>query len=525
MTGTERIRLENHIRDMANDLNSNYPGAISDEKIEDLVTKYMSLECSYDEAIKIVDDSLSGLIVEKANPEEAEKKFVTKMLDSYNQHSVANTDKFLGNNMNSQMIDIFNLYDQADDLDFSLEGKMLFFIRGRDELLKKYKEHGIKIVPGLEKVSFDDVKALYKNFIANVDVVADDLDTRMDMCVRSDIPLYIDGKFNKSAIDLSNAEKVFDFAIKNGKRIKLSNLLNADVFPLSLEKELLNKDSEECRVIVLDFINNYIACIAEWAEEKGYNFRHIDVVNDIVNQGDNKVLYKNNLWNTKMGRNTSNNDLYFIDFIRVVRQYFPNSELLLCENNEFLPENSSKIVAIMEYIKNIENRDGIKLIDALGLSSSYFDWNANIGRAVSASDIYDSSLDLFNIGLPLYRTNYEFKANMKDGTTKEELLHAIRIVDQYCDISGVIFSNNMKLLFKDDFEPNDDYIYYADIYSDARKSLDEEVGEGKDLTKTMVLKLMSSEEAPSGYILSNSLLVLIILIFACLIIVASILLN
>ena len=42
MNGTEIIRLENHIRELAADINSNYPEAISDSKVEDLVTKYMS---------------------------------------------------------------------------------------------------------------------------------------------------------------------------------------------------------------------------------------------------------------------------------------------------------------------------------------------------------------------------------------------------------------------------------------------------------------------------------------------------
>ena len=71
MTGTERIRLESHIRDLASELNSNYPGMISDEKVEDLVTKYMSLECSYDEAIKIVDASLASLMDVRVDPQEA----------------------------------------------------------------------------------------------------------------------------------------------------------------------------------------------------------------------------------------------------------------------------------------------------------------------------------------------------------------------------------------------------------------------------------------------------------------------
>ncbi|MBR6133459.1 MAG: endo-1,4-beta-xylanase [Bacilli bacterium] len=527
MTGTERIRLESHIRDLASELNSNYPGMISDEKVEDLVTKYMSLECSYDEAIKIVDASLASLMDVRVDPQEAEKTFINNMLENYNkQHNVSNPDKFFGDSINVLMVELFKLYDEADALDYSLEGKMLYFIRGRDELINKYKDINITICSMLEKISFDDMKKLRSNFMRNVDLVNDDLDSRMDMVVKSSSPLFIDGEFNKNAISLEHLERVFDFAIEHGKQIKLSNLLNANIFPSSLERELANKSPEECRRIVLLFWEEYIKYLANWAKEKGYRFRQIDVISDIANDRQNDVLYLNCPWNKYVGKNPSNGDLYFIDFIKIVRKYFSDTELVYCEDFEFLPEKSSKVVTIMDYIKKVEQRDGVRLIDAIGLDSRYFDWSSKRGRAVNANDIYDSMLDLFGIGLPLYRTDYSFKTNMKVNSTKDDLLHAIRITDQYCDISGVILSSNKDNLLLDDYSPNDEYNYYLDGYSVSKDNvIEEDEDPDKELTQTMILKLMADEDAPSGYILSNSLLVFIILVFSLLVIVASILLN
>ena len=149
-----------------------------------------------------------------------------------------------------------------------------------------------------------------------------------------------------------------------------------------------------------------------------------------------------------------------------------------------------------------------------------------MGKAISANDIYESMYKIFGLGLPIYRTEYDFNTTMKDDNVKNELLHAIRLTDQYCDISGVILGSNKTHLLRDNMEPSDDYVYYAEEYSNSRKNnITDNKSEDEEMSRTMILKLLQVQDAPSGYVLSNSLLVLVILIFAFLVIVASILLN
>ena len=524
MNGNEIIKLEGHIRDLASELNSNYPGAISDEKLEELVTKYVSLECSYDEAVKIVDSSLASLIEQKSNPTEAEQKFINGMLESYNnQQGVANPDKFFGDTINVQLVELFELLDQVQEKDFSLEGKILYFSRGRDEVLKKYKKSNKKSLD-LENINYDGIQTLYNSFIRDVDIVVDLSDMRMDKIINSDENIFLeDGSINSNVYDFSNVEKVYDFALKHNKQIKLANLLSSNVVPKKLMSELENYSVEDRRKMILRFWDSYVSRLCMMVTQKGYDVRQIDAISNIVNISDSRTLYNNTLWNEYMSQNT-NGDLYFIDFVKIVRKYFPDTELIYNESFEYIPEISKKVVTIVDYIKEIEKRDKIKLVDAIGLKSHYFDWSQELGIALSTSDVYDSMSMLFNLGLPLYRTEYEFDTNMGDNSKKDELVHAIRLTDQYCDVSGVILGDNKSTLIGDNYLPSDDYDYYADEFSVSRKK-NKELEPEEEISKTMILKLMADEEAPSGYVLSNSLLVFIILVFAFIIILVSILLN
>ena len=521
MNGTEIIRLENHIRELAADINSNYPEAISDSKVEDLVTKYMSLECSYDEAVKIVDEEMANILVDKVDPDEAEKKFIDSMVELYDkQHNVANPDKIFGDTLNIHLVELYNLYDVTDNLDFSLEGKILYFNRIRNELIEKYNVVNKPFSDYLRKISFEDVKVLFDTFIKYVDIVNDDIDSSMESTIKRGVNLFnSDGTINRDAYDFEELIKVYDFALKHNKQIKLSNLLVGNVFPKSLNKALDGKSSEEQRSMVILFLEDYLNNIAMIASEKGYQFRQIDVVNNIIEDFDSSLL-RNTPWREYLG------DRYYIDFIKMVRKIFPDTELVLCEDNEFLPGKSDKIKTIIDSIKEEEKRSGIKLIDAIGLKSHYFDWNKDIGKAISANDIYESMYKIFGLGLPIYRTEYDFNTTMKDDNVKNELLHAIRLTDQYCDISGVILGSNKTHLLRDNMEPSDDYVYYAEEYSNSRKNnVTDNKSEDEEMSRTMILKLLQDQDAPSGYVLSNSLLVLVILIFAFLVIVASILLN
>ena len=90
----------------------------------------------------------------------------------------------------------------------------------------------------------------------------------------------------------------------------------------------------------------------------------VDVLNEIASDSPDKVL-RESKWLEKLGED------YYINVLRIAKKNFPNVNLFYNEYGEEREEKRKNIIEIINRIKEIEHREGIVLLDGIGIQSHY----------------------------------------------------------------------------------------------------------------------------------------------------------
>ena len=98
--------------------------------------------------------------------------------------------------------------------------------------------------------------------------------------------------------------------------------------------------------------------------------------------------------------------------MKILKKHFPNTDLIYNEYNEYNIKKCNRICKIIQYIKKIEKRDNIKLIDGLGLQSHYLE-KISYNKRLSVKDIIKTSKKYKRLNIPLYCTEFDFICNDK----------------------------------------------------------------------------------------------------------------
>ena len=400
-------------------------------------------------------------------------------------------NNFYGQSYNYQLIELFKILDTIDAYGEGLEIDYIekMFNKKKEELISSFSF----VANGIEELDYETTRNLYNNFNNDVDVVVDEGTSKMNYIIRDDVDLFLeDGNINIEAFNFEEASILYDYARDNDKGIKLHTLLWHNSFPDSLTRELDGKSSDEKKEITMKFLDQYMRILSRWANENGYRFIQIDVVNEVVNDEYTDFIFRDSLWTDAVGIEglseiSSDEDIdkhdkecgdFYSEVFIMARGYFPASELLINEYNEFLPHKCNKICTAVEMIQSNGKRklnESSVIIDGLGMQSHYYDYYIDQDgnkKLVTSDEIVNSTEKFFDLGIDLHRTEKDFA--YYDRNNKDDILNTIDMVDEKYNVKSCIAWNNNDLTSWKSNHINDD-VHMVDRYGVGKEEYDKVV--------------------------------------------------
>ena len=221
----------------------------------------------------------------------------------------------------------------------------------------------------------------------------------------------------------------------------------AYAIPENLKEEVDNMpDPIVKRKMVLTFLEHYANSLALFIQENGYDLRQFEALNEIASDEPGNTLLRDSWWKDVIGKNPENGDEYYIDVLKIVKKAFPNTEIIYNEYNEYISYKTDRIVEIIENIRRVEERDGISLLDGIGLQAHYKDYIPELSRSLTPRDILESAVKIQEACKEkgIYITEYDFIDYKKNGN--KELLEQV-FIDTYSTISKgfIIWGNSDSL--------------------------------------------------------------------------------
>lgn len=265
---------------------------------------------------------------------------------------------------------------------------------------------------GKESLNFETVSNLYKTFVEDLNLIANDSEGKMYFTVINNKEIKFDNQgnlINEIDYNFSGIKEIYDFAKKHGKQIKFHTFLWHNAIPENLKKSIdsINNPSLK-RNMALSFLKDYASHLAKFIKENGYNLKQIEVLNEIASDKPDNNILRNSWWKEIIGKNPTNGDEYFIDVLKIVRESFPNTELTYNDYNEYIPYKCEKICAIVKYIKQIEKRDQIKILNGLCLQAHYTDYIKNLNTPLTTYMIEQTALKFMKLRLPIYISEFDY---------------------------------------------------------------------------------------------------------------------
>ena len=442
MTVAELIE---HINAKIDEINKSFPGSISEDQKESYI-KSINPSMTQDEInekIKEIDQFCEKML---------EQLKIRYELDSELQRrkeELNGINKTFGEVYKSYIIHVFKIYEDViyDARIADNSKKQVFELRLSEYLAsesirrnafllqqisdpEKIKIAQFEMFLGKESLNFESVSNLYRTFIEDLNLVANDSEGKMYSTIMNNKEIKFDDGGNLiTEIDynFSGIKEIYDFAKKHGKKIKFHTFLWHDAIPENLKKAIDSvSDPSLKRKMALSFLRDYASHLSKFINENGYDLKEIEVLNEIASDQQDSTILRDSWWKDVIGKNPENGDEYFIDVLKIVRENFPNTELTYNDYNEYLPYKCDKICSIVKYIQQIEARDNIRLLNGLGLQAHYTDFIPDLNIPLTTDMIEQSALKFMQLRLPIYISEFDFNTikNRKNPTKDQELKHA-----------------------------------------------------------------------------------------------------
>lgn len=377
---------------------------------------------------------------------------------------------FFGATYKSLLIELFILFEKTSKLDIPDQEKKTEYNKKIKEIIKKKKNNTLThlkkltnnankidnamydLFLGYDSLNYNIIKNLYNIYTKDINLVQCESEGKMKFIVPINQKIFDDNyNINKDLkFDFSYLKMIYDYSKQNNKLIKHHEFLWHNSIPENLKNEIddidnLNLSKEETEILkrnaTLKFIDYYASKLSSFFKDNKYPIVLMDALNEIA-ENENDYLYRKSFWKNAIGKNPTNGDEYFIDVLKILKKYFPKTDLIYNEYNEYKIKKCNKICKIIRYIKKIERRDNIKLIDGLGLQSHYSE-KISYNKKLSINDIIKTSKKYKKLNIPLYCTEFDFICNDK----KERQIVMNTFIKQYKDyIKGfVTWGNNDNL--------------------------------------------------------------------------------
>jgi len=479
MDNNERNKqIVDYLNSRMEEIDSKYPDIDVRSRATKALDDILQSKGTYEEVKVKLDKSLDKMIEVYLEKEKEKKEEEVLSRDKFdNDISKVNVyspkEKLYGESYSNPMIEVLKKFEEINN-DVSITDKKEKFNNEIKTLLsilrQKYKAsistqiiddimrgelNGRKEDPllylmsdlfrGFDSLDYDLVKNIYDTFVNEVNVVSTDWDNNMRFCVNGNEALYLlpDNTYysNDNYFDFTKLIELFKFAKEHGKKIRLHSLLSSEYVPealLSITYKLDNK-----KEFVLAFLEDYISNLANSLSSNNIVIDQIDVMSDF-NSLENKY------WKDVLG-----DEKYYITILKLVRKYFPNTMLLINESNELLDYVCNDYVLMIKDITEVSNKEGIKLLDGIGISSHITEFIEYYGRELKGSDIYEAMVKYASFKLPIYRTEFDYKP-MED---KYNYVDLIDYVDRKCGVAGLILYRNNDLVTSKDGEYNKVHVY------------------------------------------------------------------
>lgn len=396
-----------------------------------------------------------------------------------------NTTKcnYFGSTYKSLLIKLFILLEKIDNKNVTYQEKKTKYNKKMKEIIKNQRNSTLTYLKeltndiskiddamydlflGYDSLNYDTIRNLYNIYSKDINLVQCESEGKMKFVVPINQKIFDDNyDVNKDLkLDFSHLKIIYDYAKQNHKLIKHHDFLWHNSIPENLKNEIehidvLNLSTEEKKELkrsaTLKFIDYYASKLSSFFKDNNYHVILMDALNEIC---ENKYdyLYRKSFWNNAIGKNPTNDDEYFIDVLKILKKYFPKTDLIYNEYNEYNIKKCNKICKIIRYIKKIEKRDNIKLIDGLGLQSHYLE-KISYNIKLSVKDIIKTSKKYKQLNIPLYCTEFDFICN--DESKKQIIINIF--IKQYKDhLKGfVTWGNSDSLTWHHCIDDNGNYL-------------------------------------------------------------------
>lgn len=424
--------LKKYILDKIDDINKIYPNFINAVQKDNYINSNINSEMTQEQIDKkfLEIDNLYNEIIKKQEKLTQLRKELYIELES-KKEELKNVNKTFGEVYKAYIIHILKMYeDIIDDRSITASNKKQIFESRLNEYLisenvkmnkyllqqindpERIKIGQFEMFLGKESLNFETVSNLYKTFVEDLNLIANDSEGKMYFTVINNKEIKFDNQGNLiTEIDynFSGIKEIYDFAKKHSKQIKFHTFLWHNAIPENLKKSIDSiNDPSLKRNMALSFLKDYASHLAKFIKENSYNVKQIEVLNEIASDKPDNNILRNSWWKEVIGKNPTNGDEYFIDILKIVRESFPNTELTYNDYNEYIPYKCEKICAIVKYIKQIEKRDQIKILDGLCLQSHYTDYIKNLNTPLTTYMIEQTALKFMKLRLPIYISEFDY---------------------------------------------------------------------------------------------------------------------
>ncbi len=450
--------------------------------------RFLNAEADFEIVKQKIDKARQEVIEEYKKQIEARKKFIENMsrlnIQTNDERSI-----LFGETLRPQLVALMKAYEQIQsDNNLSNEEKHNMFLQRQKEIVSTYTEKYKTLVArftsdvdlqrqysqgslsGYDTISYETIENLYNIFINDINISGPESAAKMLSTIKLNEQVFMpDGTINPNLYDFSLMEEVFKFVQGKGKELKFHTILWHDSIPTNLQREILAMPKEQQRIATLSFFKDYISHLSDWATSNGFHFRQIDVLNEIASDRKTGDPLRESFWREAMG------DDYYIEILKLAKEYFPNSELLYNDYNEYVPDKCDNMCEVIQRIVDYEKENGVQLLDGIGMQSHYSTFAAMHGTFDTTPEkIFDTTYKLSQFGKPLYRTEFDFvdmvstieqdetlSSNKKEEKiageleNKEEIMEAIHIVDQYANVQGfIMWGNSDELSWRKEISKN-----------------------------------------------------------------------
>ena len=466
-------QIVDYLNQKMDEIDKEYPQLNVRTRATRALDKVLESKGSFEEIKGKLDNTLNKMISEykeKIKEKEEEEKASRSAFDKAMEGNIIATSSeyYFGQTYSTPLIEVFEKYEEIKNSSltdeekknkFNDEYKVLLSVlkqkyrasissQIKDDIMRgefngKKEDPLLYIMTGLfrgfDSLNYDIVSKLYNIFVNDINVVSTDFDNDMKFCINGSEAVYVlpDNTYypNENYFDFSRLMRLFKFAKKHNKKIRLHSLFSNILIPEAFVAAVKKLPDDKIFEFGSAFLSDYLKNLSDALKKENIVLDQIDVFSNLTEE--------ENFW-FKTVDATDNGYDYYVDILKLTRTFFPDTKLIVNVDNECLDYVCASFCKIVQRIRAVERNESIKLIDGIGLSSHITEFLEYYGRELKGKDLYDTMLQYVKLDLPIYRTEFDYKA--MDDSNKKEILDIIQYIDGKCGVRGFVLCGNNDLL-------------------------------------------------------------------------------